>query len=153
MIRLDIPLQGIVDLEYAVFDLNGTIAVDGCLIQEAINRLRLLAECISIQVLTSGTQGNPIEVERELGFPCHLVSGDEEKRRYVELLGAKHVIAFGNGNTDVGMLEVAAIGVVVMTEEGVSTRALQAADVVVRSPIHGIDLLLKPKRLIATLRK
>ena len=28
MIRIDIPLRGIVELQHAVFDVNGTLAVD-----------------------------------------------------------------------------------------------------------------------------
>jgi soluble P-type ATPase len=44
------------------------------------------------------------------------------------------------------------LGIAVLTTEGVAIRALQAADVLVHNPIDAIDLLLKPKRLIATLR-
>jgi hypothetical protein len=39
-----------------------------------------------------------------------------------------------------------------MTAEGVATSALQAADVLAPDPLAAIDLLLKPKRLVATLR-
>jgi soluble P-type ATPase len=50
------------------------------------------------------------------------------------------------------MLRLAAIGIVVMTPEGISTKAWQGADIVVGNPANAIELLLKPKRLIATLR-
>jgi soluble P-type ATPase len=72
--------------------------------------------------------------------------------RYVQQLGPDHVIAFGNGINDTSMLRLAMLGIAVLTTEGVAIRALQAADVLVHSPLDAIDLLLKPKRLIATLR-
>jgi soluble P-type ATPase len=62
------------------------------------------------------------------------------------------VVAFGNGANDVGMLRLTTIGIAIITSEGVAPRALQAADVLVQSPIDALDLLLYPKRLIATLR-
>jgi soluble P-type ATPase len=70
----------------------------------------------------------------------------------VEHLGRAHVIAFGNGMNDVGMLRLAAIGVAVLGEEGVAIGALRAADVLALGPVDAIDLVLHPKRLIATLR-
>jgi hypothetical protein len=39
-----------------------------------------------------------------------------------------------------------------MAAEGVATSALQAADLLVAGPLDAIDMLLKPKRLVATLR-
>jgi len=87
-----------------------------------------------------------------LGFPLHLIATGEEKVHYVEQLGPAHVIAFGNGMNDVAMLRLAAIGVAVLAEEGMAISALQAADVLVLGPVDAIDLVLHPKRLVATLR-
>jgi soluble P-type ATPase len=72
--------------------------------------------------------------------------------RYVQQLGPTHVVAFGNGANDTGMLRLAILGIAVLTSEGIAIRALQAADVLVHSLLDTIDLLLQPKRLIATLR-
>ena len=58
----------------------------------------------------------------------------------------------GNGANDAGMLRLAAIGVAVLAAEGVAISALHAADVLVSGPIDAIELVLKPKRLVATLR-
>ena len=70
----------------------------------------------------------------------------------MQQLGPVRVIAFGNGMNDVGMLRLAAIGVAILAGEGVAIGALQAADVLALGPIDAIDLVLKPKRLVATLR-
>ena len=152
MIRIDIPLRGIVELQHAVFDVNGTLAVDGKPIPGVTDRLKALGEHLSLHVLTAGTHGNIAELERVLGFPLHMITIGEEKVRYVEQLGPASVIAFGNGMNDVGMLRLAAIGVAVLAGEGVAIGALQAADVLALGPVDAIDLVLNPKRLVATLR-
>ena len=152
MLHIDIPQRGILELHHAVFDVNGTLAVDGVATPEVATRLKQLSEQFSIHILTAGTHGNLPQLEQTLGFPLQVISKGEEKMRYVQQLGPANVIAFGNGNNDVGMLRLAAIGIAVMTQEGISIRALQGADIVVRSPIDALDLVLKPKRLIATLR-
>ena len=152
MIRIDIPLRGIVELQHAVFDVNGTLAVDGKPIPGVADRLKALGEHLSLHVLTAGTHGNIAELERVLGFPLHMIRIGEEKVHYVEQLGPASVIAFGNGMNDVGMLRLATIGVAVLAGEGVSIGALQAADVLALGPVDAIDLVLNPKRLVATLR-
>jgi soluble P-type ATPase len=152
MIRIDIPQRGIIELRHAVFDVNGTLAVDGMPISGAVDRLQSLAEHLSLHALTAGTHGNIAELERTLGFPLQIISSGEEKMHFVEQLGPASVIAFGNGRNDVAMLRMAAIGVAILAGEGVAIEALQAADVLALGPLDAIDLVLKPKRLIATLR-
>jgi soluble P-type ATPase len=49
-------------------------------------------------------------------------------------------------------LRLAAIGIAVLAAEGVAISALQAADILAPGPIDAIELVLKPKRLVATLR-
>ena len=152
MIRIDIPQRGIIELQHAVFDVNGTLAVDGIPIPGVVDRLHVLAEHLSLHALTAGTHGSIAELERSFGFPLHMIATGEEKVRFVEQLGPAGVIAFGNGRNDVAMLRVAAIGVAILAGEGVAIDALQAADVLALGPVDAIDLVLKPKRLIATLR-
>ncbi len=152
MIRIEIPGRGVIELRYAVFDVNGTLAVDGIPIPGVVDRLQVLAEQLSLHALTAGTHGNIPELERAFGFPLHKIVTGEEKVRFVEQLGPAGVIAFGNGRNDVAMLHVAAIGVAILSGEGVAIETLQAADVLAHGPIDAIDLVLKPKRLIATLR-
>lgn len=152
MIRIDIPTRGIIELQHAVFDVNGTLAVDGILIPGVLDRLHILGEQLTLHALTAGTHGNIVQLERALGFPLHIIATGEEKLRYVEQLGPASVIAFGNGINDVGMLGLAAIGVAILAGEGVATGTLQAADVLALGPVDAINLVLHPKRLIATLR-
>ena len=152
MIRIEIPQRGLLELQHAVFDINGTLAIDGRPIAGVVERLKSLAALLTIHALTAGTHGNLAALERDLGISLHIISGADDKTRYVEQLGAESVIAFGNGTNDAGMLRRAAIGVAILSGEGVSLAALSAADVLTTGPLDAIDLVLHPKRLIATLR-
>lgn len=152
MISITIPGREKLHFTDAVFDVNGTIAVDGVLIAGVAERLQMLQEHLTIHILTAGTHGNISELERALDIPLHIIRTGEDKARFVQQLGPEHVIAFGNGSNDAAMLRLAAIGVAVMAGEGVSLPALQAATVVANGPLDAIDLVLSPKRLIATLR-
>ena len=151
-IKLDIPQRGVVELQHAVFDVNGTIAVDGHAIPGVAERLKTISSQLSIHLITSGTHGGLPELEQTLGFPLHLILKGDEKMRYIQQLGPINVIAFGNGVNDSNMLRLAAIGVAILTPEGVAIKALQSADIIAYGPTNALDLLLKPNRLIATLR-
>ncbi len=62
MIRIDIPQRGIIELQHAVFDVNGTLAVDGIPIPGVVDRLKALGEHLSLHALTAGTHGNIAEL-------------------------------------------------------------------------------------------
>ncbi len=152
MIRIEIPARGMIELQHAVFDVNGTLAVDGLLLSGVVERLKVLANLLTIHILTAGTHGNLPELTQQLDYPFHIISSGEDKARFVQELGPTSVVAFGNGANDTRMLQLAAIGIAVIAAEGVATSALQAADLLARGPVDAIDMLLKPKRLVATLR-
>ena len=156
MIKLFIPGKGDAILDHVVFDVNGTLAVDGVLCEGVERRLSDLAGHLTIHMLTADTHGGQAAIDEQLGMTavrmCH-GNEREQKADYVARLGADHVVAVGNGGNDVGMLHAAAIGIAVLGQEGLNVEALQAADVVAGSPVDALDLLLKPKRLIASLRR
>ena len=62
------------------------------------------------------------------------------------------VVCVGNGFNDLLMAEVCALSVCVIGREGCCGALLGKSDVVVTSIADGLDLLLKPDRLRATLR-
>jgi soluble P-type ATPase len=152
MLKIEIPQRETLVLHNAVFDVNGTIAVDGLPLPGAIDQLQQLSSYLSIHLLTAGTHGNLDMLRDVFSFPLRQIQTGEDKVRFVQELGASGVVAFGNGANDAGMLQAAALGIAVMAEEGVAIKTLQAADVLAYGPINAIDLLLQPKRLIATLR-
>ncbi len=144
--------RGTLELLHAVFDINGTLAVDGLPIPGTVDYLKQLSLSLSIYLLTAGTHGNLDMLRNVFSFPLRQIQTGEDKVRFVQELGASGVVAFGNGANDAAMLEAAALGIAVLSEEGVAIQTLQAADVLAHGPLNAIDLLLQPKRLIATLR-
>jgi P-type E1-E2 ATPase len=157
MIELQIPGRGIIELEYAVFDVNGTLATDGQLIEGVEPLIAQLRDRVEVRLLTADTHGKQIEIDRLLNLTAdRLQPGGyerEQKADYVRALGANKVVTIGNGANDVDMLKAAALGIAVIGHEGAASEALSAADVVTHNIFDAIGLLLYPKRLIATLRR
>lgn len=155
MWRIEVPGNGVVELRYLLLDFNGTIAVDGKLIEGVGPRLAALARDLEVHLLTADTFGTARQATA--GLPVRLtavrgVGGGEDKARVVRELGAVHVAAVGNGFNDVAMLREAALGILVIGVEGASAAALGAARVVTMRIEDALDLLLHPQRLVATLR-
>ena len=157
MIELHIPGRGDIQLKYAVFDVNGTLAVDGQLIEGVASLVAQLRDRVEVRLITADTHGKQVEIDRVLGFTADRMRPGgherEQKADYVRDLGESNVVAIGNGGNDVDMLKAAAIGIAVIGREGAAFEALAAADVVARDVVDAIGLLLNPKRLIATLRR
>lgn len=140
-------------IDNVVIDFNGTLAIEGRLIGGAASRLRKLARQANIIVLTSDTFGSARRALVGLPITIHIIKHGLEKLRFVKSIGPRHVAVVGNGLNDVPMVKAAALGIAVIGAEGASGEMLRAAMVVVRDINNALDLLLKPKRLIATLRR
>ena len=156
MIDLEIPGYGRLSLENLLLDYNGTLALDGRLLPEASTRLGALAELLEIRVVTADTFGTVAKELEGTGVEIVILQSPDhtaEKQTILEELGAEKTAAVGNGNNDRAMLERAALGIAVLGEEGCATATLQAAQLVVPSIAAALDLLLKPGRLTATLRR
>ncbi len=156
MIELDIPGRGFIQLEHLVVDVNGTIAKDGRLLEKIAKPLVALKDRLTIHLLTANTYGKQDSIDILLTVKAvRLKPGNEaeQKAEFVRSLDAGKVIAIGNGANDALMLKEAAIGIAVMSEEGLSVEALQAADILINSALEALYLLEFPTRLVATLRK
>lgn len=155
MIEIDIPGFRKLRLQHLVLDYNGTLAVDGQLLPGVAARLETLAGQLQVHVLTADTFGQVREQLAGLPLTLAVVAGEhqcEAKLDYVSALGAEQVVALGNGRIDRLMLDTAALGIAVLLAEGVATQAVSSADLLCRDILDALDLLLQPKRLIATLR-
>jgi P-type E1-E2 ATPase len=155
MLELTITGFGRLELTDAVCDYNGTLAVDGLLLEGVQERLQRLSARLRVHVVTADTFGSAAAQLQRL--PCALVILDagnqaEAKLDFVQKLGADHVVAIGNGRNDRMMLDVARLGIAICGAEGAAAESVQASDIVVRHVVDALDLLLNPKRMVATLR-
>jgi soluble P-type ATPase len=114
MIELNIPGRGILELDYLVCDVNGSLAVDGALIDGLVRPLSTLRDRLALHLLTADTHGRQELIDRQLNLTAvRVLPGDEarQKAEYVHQLGAEHVVAIGQGANDAGMLKEAALGI------------------------------------------
>lgn len=156
MIELSIPGRGSLRLKHLVTDVNGTLAIDGILIEGIARRIASIQDRLTVHMLTADTHGRQAAIDRQLNLTAtRLAPGNEQqqKRLYVEKLDPESVVSIGQGANDAAMLKVAALGICVMSSEGAAVESLLAADVVVPGILAAFDLLDRPQRLVATLRK
>ena len=155
MIELNIPGYGLLSLKHLVTDVNGTLAIDGVLIEGVGKRIANLSDRLEVHMLTADTHGKQSTIDQQLNLTAVRVRpGNEstQKAAYVRKLGAKTVVAIGQGANDADMLKTAALGFCVLSQEGTSTSTLMSADLIVPDILTAFDLLDNPLRLIASLR-
>jgi P-type E1-E2 ATPase len=156
MIELNIPGRGLIQLQHLVCDVNGTLAVDGLLLDGVKQRLSVLRDRLSLHLLTADTHGKQNTINQQLNLTAiRILPGneDEQKAQYVQQLGAETVVAIGQGANDAGMLQAAGLGICILSVEGTDVKTLMAADLVAGNIIEALEMLEKPLRIVATLRK
>ena len=156
MIKFNIPGSGDYELEHLVMDVNGTLAVDGQLMNGVAAKVASLRNHLTIHLLTADTHGKQVIIDRQLDLTAvRIAPGGEstQKAEYVRKLGSEKVAAIGQGANDVKMLEAAKLGICVMSIEGVAKDALLAADLIAPDTLSALELLEKPLRIVASLRK
>ncbi|NLK44919.1 MAG: ATPase P [Tissierellia bacterium] len=155
MLVYQIPGREDIIIENIVFDYNGTIAVGGKLIDGVPNLIYKLSKYAKIYILTADTYGTVEEECKDIN--CKVLSfpkekAGESKREIVEKLGGDRTITFGNGFNDIPMFEASILSIGIIEGEGASGKLLTRADIIVRSIIEGINLILNKDMIKATLR-
>ena len=156
MIQFTIPGLGDYKLEHLVMDVNGTLAIDGQLIEGIAPKLASLRDQLTIHLLTADTHGKQAIIDQQLNLKAvRIKPGGEatQKAEYVRKLGGEKVVAIGQGANDAGMLAAAHLGICVMSEEGVAKETLLACDLIAPTILSALDLLEKPMRIAASLRR
>ena len=156
MLSFNIPGIGKIELENAVFDLNGTLAVDGKIANGVKAKLNELSQKLHIYLLTADTYGTVEQTVSGLALEVVKISPvneSEKKRDFVLKIGKEKTVAIGNGANDALMLKEAKIGIAVIESEGAFRDAILNADLIVRGADEALDLLLNPMRIVSTLRR
>ncbi|MHA1371660.1 MAG: HAD hydrolase family protein [Promethearchaeota archaeon] len=157
-LKISIPNFKELELEYLVMDMNGTIAYNGSLIPELKPFLSKLKKKLDLYIVTANTFGTAEKMSEEYELKCYILPKKKpeniEKVEFVRNLGPEKVVAIGNGNNDVKMLQEVALGIAILGDEGLSCKCLFAADIIVKNPVTALNLLAEPenKKMIATLR-
>jgi soluble P-type ATPase len=155
MITYEIPGRGNIEIQNIIFDYNGTIAVDGKLIEGVKDLINKLSKYVNIYILTADTYGT-VKSEcafingKVLTFPNE--NAGESKRKIVEELGGQWTLCVGNGFNDISMFKEAILSIAVIEGEGASGKLLIEADIVTRSILETLRILLNGNMVKATLR-
>ena len=155
MIKVEIPGRDEQRIGHVVFDVNGTLAVDGKILPGVPELLEELGRLIKVHLLTADTHGKQKDIDQELGLiAVRVTKGNEaqQKADFIKNLDGG-AAAIGQGANDSLMLKEAEIGICVLSPEGTATETLLAADILTPDIQSAIALLLHPKRLAASLRK
>ncbi|HBH86509.1 MAG TPA: hypothetical protein DDY17_02760 [Syntrophaceae bacterium] len=156
MIEIDIPGQHAYRFKHLVLDLNGTVSLDGNILEGVPERIELLRSLVDIIIVTADTRGRAQHVGQSLRVKIHKIGpGDEQiqKLELVRQLGRNSTVSIGNGSNDASMLKESMLGICVLGPEGTSSEAMANCDLATPGINAALDLLIKPERLIATLRK
>ena len=103
MLNYKIPGRGKFEIENIVLDYNGTVAVDGLILDGVKELLSKLKEHANVYILTADTYGTVREECKDLGvevirFPNE--NAGENKKRIVKELNGQKTICIGNGYND-----------------------------------------------------
>jgi soluble P-type ATPase len=151
--KIDIQNIGKIEIKNIVLDYNGTIAKDGIIKEKVKDYIKELSKEFDIFVITSDTHGSAAKALENLPVKLKILTSDnhtKEKEDFVKEIG--HACAIGNGSNDSLMLKAAELGICVIEDEGASSKSILNSDIVVKSIYDAFELLIKPKRIIATLR-
>lgn len=155
MIDLTIPGIGNVQIVHLVLDVNGTLAMDGNLLDGIPRVIASLANRLDVHLITADTHGRQDEIDRLLGLKAvRLQPGNEaiQKAEYVRSLGIRNCAAIGQGANDARMLAEAILGIAIFSMEGLCTDTLKSARIVMPDIFSALSLLEHPQRIVATLR-
>ncbi len=151
----EIPGRETIEIKNVVLDYNGTIAIDGKLIEGVAKSINELSGNINFHILTADTFGT---VEKELAdVNCEVViisknNQDTSKLDYVLSLDKEKTLCVGNGKNDRLILKESVLGIAVIQSEGTFVESLLAADIVCLSILDVFEFFKSPDRLKATLR-
>ena len=81
MMEFDIPGFRRLQIRHLVLDYNGTIAVDGILLEGVGERIRALAEHLAIHVITADTFGNAARQVAGLPLEVKILASDDHAAR------------------------------------------------------------------------
>lgn len=155
MLVYEIPGREKIEIQNVVFDYNGTIAVDGKVLEGVEELFVELDKHVDIYILTADTYGTVAkECSRLPGkvwtFPKE--NAGESKRDIVKRLGGQNTLVVGNGFNDIPMFQESILSIAVIEGEGACGKLLPYAHIVARSIKEALEIILSENKVKATLR-
>src|SRR5438874_1885320 len=104
--RFEIPGCDPLEIDTLILDLNGTIAIDGVLVEGVRERIAaLLEQRLRIVLFSGDTQGNAGAIARELGIEVRVTKDADAKAAEARTLEPGRCAAIGNGRIDLELFK------------------------------------------------
>ncbi len=156
MIQIQIPGSNDFTIENILLDFNGTIAIDGQLIEGVKDKINQHADLLAFHVITADTFGSVKNQLKDVSCTLHIIPEKNQalsKLSYLQTLEPKTTIGVGNGANDELILKEAVLGIAVLQQEGLASKTLAASDLVIQNILDLFKYFETPDRLVASLRK
>jgi P-type E1-E2 ATPase len=152
--KYNIPHVDELEINTIVLDLNGTLSVNGSVVDGAKERIeKLLAMGIEVTLFTGDQRGTADELCKGLGISYRQAKTSDEKERFFKEFDVEKTAAIGNARIDIGMFKHAALSVATLQAEGIHTDIIKHVDIIVPSINDALDLFIDSNSLKATMRK
>lgn len=152
--KYQVPGMGELELKTVILDLNGTISVNGNLVEGVHERLAKLRELqYKIILFTGNTRGDADDIARDLGIDWVQAKDADAKADEARKLEPETCVSIGNGLIDLELMKAVKLRIVTLQAEGVHVQTLLNSDIVIPTINDALDLLINPDVLIASLRK
>ncbi len=156
MIEVSLPGRDTIQIQHLICDVNGTIALDGHLLEGVKEKFEEISRKVQIHLVTANTNNSQSEIDEVLHLKAVLLTPGNEVKQKADLLhalGEIHTAAIGQGANDHLMLKKSALGICILSQEGAATKTLLASDLVMPDILSALDLFAHPNRIMATLRQ
>ncbi|MBP9709065.1 MAG: HAD family hydrolase [Oligoflexales bacterium] len=152
--KLIIPNSKNIEIKTLILDLNGTLTVRGELVigvPEILEKIK--NKGIKVVLFSGDTRGNGKKVADVLGIELVVTPTGKDKHKSALKLNPSTCVAIGNGLIDVQLLKTVKLSILTLQAEGIHTKCIQEADIIVPSIVDALNLLIDESSLISTLRK
>lgn len=153
---MDYNVQGVgkITIDTVIFDLNGTLAVNGKLVEGVKDRIeRLKNEGFRVYVVSTDHRGNGKELADDLGIEFIYAETTNDKEDFIREFDPEMVAAIGNARVDIGLFDYARISIATMQAEGIHAAIFRFVDIIVTSVNDAIDILLDKTTFENTMKK
>lgn len=145
---------GEIELDTIILDLNGTLAVNGKLVDGVKERLSKLKELgYTIYLFTGDQRGNAALLAAEIGIVLQKATSSDEKEELSLKLNSEKTVAIGNARIDIGTFKHSKVRIATVQAEGIHVEILKHVDILTTSINDALDILINPDTFNATMRK
>lgn len=149
-----VPEVGEIEINTIVFDLNGTLQVNGKIpdgVKEKLSKLK--TKGFHLVFFSGDARGNASDIAKELGIEFRKCVSGERKEEEFLTFDVNKTAAIGNARIDIGKFKHAKLSIATLQAEGIHAEILKYVDVIVPSINDALDFFLDEGTFKGTMRR